>query len=63
MLYFKSCPRFTGDINADSDSHGTLLKCLQCGFSKDLSPEMAAYLFQRQITPVVPIVEPGQQVN
>jgi hypothetical protein len=45
MLYLKSCPRCTGDINADSDTHGTFLKCLQCGFSKDLSPDMAARLF------------------
>jgi len=45
MLYLKSCPRCTGDINADSDTHGTFLKCLQYGFSKDLSPEMATRLF------------------
>lgn len=61
MLYLKSCPRCTGDINADSDTHGTFLKCLQCGFSKDLSPDMAARLFGRRITPAVPVVEPGQQ--
>jgi hypothetical protein len=45
MLYLKSCPRCSGDINADSDMHGMFLKCLQCGFSKDLSPEMAKSLF------------------
>ena len=45
MLYLKSCPRCSGDINADSDMHGMFLKCLQCGFTKDLSPEMAKNLF------------------
>jgi hypothetical protein len=48
MLYLKSCPRSAGDINADSDMHGMFLKCLQCGFSKDLSPEMARNLFGGQ---------------
>jgi len=63
MLYLKSCPRCTGDINADSDTHGTFLKCLQCGFSKDLSPEMAARLFGRNTArPVEPIAYPDQHV-
>lgn len=48
LLYFKSCPRCSGDISADSDMHGMYLKCLQCGFSKDLSPEMAKNLFGGQ---------------
>ena len=47
MLYLKSCPRCAGDVNGDSDSHGLYLKCLQCGFNKDLSPEMAAKLLAR----------------
>jgi len=56
MLYLKSCPRCTGDINADSDMHGTFLKCLQCGFSKDLSPEMAARLFGKPLgAPATPL--------
>lgn len=45
MLYLKACPRCAGDIHADSDMHGMFLKCLQCGFSKDLSPETARSLF------------------
>ena len=62
MLYLKSCPRCTGDINADSDTHGTFLKCLQCGFSKDLSPEMAARLFGgSESTPVEPVAYPDRQ--
>ncbi|MDP7090432.1 MAG: hypothetical protein QF590_03940 [Dehalococcoidia bacterium] len=62
MLYLKSCPRCTGDINADSDAHGAFLKCLHYGFSKDLSPEMAARLIGLPTAPVVPVVESGQQV-
>jgi hypothetical protein len=44
MLFLESCPRCSGDVNADSDTHGDFLKCLQCGFSKDLSVQMAARL-------------------
>jgi DNA-directed RNA polymerase subunit M/transcription elongation factor TFIIS len=64
MLYLKSCPRCTGDINADSDTHGTFLKCLQCGFSKDLSPEMAARLFGGASTgrPIERTAYPDQNV-
>ncbi len=63
MLYLKSCPRCAGDINADSDMHGMFLKCLQCGFSKDLSPEMAIKLFGDQAaTPQVATPHPDQQV-
>lgn len=60
MLFLKSCPRCTGDINADSDTHGTFLKRIQCGFSKDISPEMAAILFrQTTATPGSPAVQPS----
>ena len=63
MLYLKSCPRCAGDINADSDMYGMFLKCLQCGFSKDLSPEMARNLFGEQdATPEVAAGRPDQQV-
>ncbi len=62
LLYLKSCPRCTGDVHADSDMHGTFLKCLQCGFSKDLSPEMAARLFRTPSSvPSAPVALPGQQ--
>ena len=60
MLFLKSCSRRTGDINAYSDLHGTFLKRLQCGFSKGISPEMAAILFrQTTATPGSPAVQPG----
>lgn len=63
MLYLKACPRCTGDINADSDMHGMFLKCLQCGFSKDLSPEMAKKLFGGQdVSPRVAARRSDQKV-
>ena len=63
MLYLKSCPRCAGDINADSDMYGTFLKCLQCGFSKDLSPEMVKALFGGQeAAPGMAAGRPDQQV-
>jgi hypothetical protein len=63
MLYLKSCARCSGDINADGDTHGTFLKCLQSGFSKDLSPEMASRLLTPRMTPVVPIIHSVQQAS
>ena len=63
MLYLKSCPRCAGDIHADSDMHGMFLKCLQCGFSKDLTPEIARNLFGGQkATSEVPAGQSDQQV-
>ena len=63
MLYLKSCPRCAGDVNADSDMYGMFLKCLQCGFSKDLSPEMARSLFgDRDAKPTLATGQPDQKV-
>ena len=63
MLYLKSCPRCAGDINADSDMYGMFLKCLQCGFSKDLTPEMANNLFGGQDAALdTTAARPDQQV-
>ena len=44
MLYFKACPKCRGDVEPNSDMYGAYLKCFQCGFNKDLSPEMATRL-------------------
>jgi hypothetical protein len=61
MLYLKSCPRCQGDINADSDTHGMFLKCLQCGFSKDLTPAMALKVFGQRTVPTVAAPRTDQQ--
>ena len=31
MLYFKSCPRCTGDLYEQTDHYGFYKACLQCG--------------------------------
>jgi hypothetical protein len=36
MIFFKSCNRCQGDMHVDSDSYGWFVKCLQCGFQRDM---------------------------
>ena len=36
MIWFKGCPRCTGDLFHDNDQYGHFVTCAQCGFSKDL---------------------------
>ena len=36
MIYFKSCNRCRGDMHLNSDTYGWFVKCLQCGFQRDL---------------------------
>ena len=36
MIFLKACPKCSGDILLDEDTFGRYLKCLQCGFSKDV---------------------------
>ncbi len=31
MIYFKKCPRCSGDLYDGRDTYGTYLTCLQCG--------------------------------
>jgi DNA-directed RNA polymerase subunit RPC12/RpoP len=47
VIYFKSCLRCKGDVYMNSDSHGAFMKCLQCGFTRDMhqlprTPELIA---------------------
>lgn len=37
-LYLKSCPRCSGDLLDTRDIDGDYLRCLQCGFSRELDP-------------------------
>ena len=39
MLYLKSCIRCKGDVHLNSDWYGEVMTCLQCGWSKDVSPD------------------------
>ena len=36
MVYLKSCPKCLGDLTVAQDGYGTFIKCLQCGFMKDV---------------------------
>ena len=36
MIWFKGCPRCSGDLYDDHDGYGRFVTCTQCGFSKDM---------------------------
>jgi hypothetical protein len=36
MVYFKACPRCSGDMHGSSDMYGSYKECLQCGHVVDL---------------------------
>lgn len=39
MIYFKSCPRCSGDVYESQDMYGYFLTCWQCGHTEDLKEE------------------------
>ena len=39
MIYFKSCPRCSGDMYESQDMYGYFLTCWQCGHTEDLKEE------------------------
>ena len=36
MFWFKLCFRCSGDLFHDHDQYGSFIRCMQCGFSKDV---------------------------
>ena len=42
MVYLKSCPKCLGDLTVAQDGYGTFIRCLQCGFMKDLEVKGAS---------------------
>jgi len=36
MWIYKSCPRCRGDIFVDADITRTYIKCLQCGYEREI---------------------------
>jgi DNA-directed RNA polymerase subunit M/transcription elongation factor TFIIS len=42
MWRYKSCPRCHGDIFVDEDVDTTYVKCLQCGYEKELPRKFPA---------------------
>ncbi|HLI29366.1 MAG TPA: hypothetical protein VKZ60_20055 [Chloroflexota bacterium] len=45
MFWLKQCPQCGGDLLDESDVHGTLISCLQCG--RTLTPEEERALRER----------------
>lgn len=39
MMYFRSCPRCSGDMALESDRYGVYRSCVQCGCVRDLADE------------------------
>jgi hypothetical protein len=39
-VYLKACPRDNGDMYSDSDQYGSFIKCLQCGYGKDIRTDL-----------------------
>ena len=37
MFWYKLCPRCHGDLMADRDEYGKFIRCMQCGFIRDIS--------------------------
>ena len=48
MLFLKSCPRCTGDINADSDTHGTFLSAFNADFRRIYRQKWRPYYLGRR---------------
>ena len=42
MFFFKACPKCHGDLYVDSDSYGSFVECLQCGFLRDMEVDGVA---------------------
>ena len=42
MIYFKSCPKCQGDLTMSQDSYGPFVRCLQCGFLRDVDAKSGA---------------------
>ena len=40
MLLLKACPKCKGDVELASDMHGDYVRCLMCGFSRNM-PDVA----------------------
>ena len=36
MMILKACPRCQGDLMEQDDQYGHYLRCMQCGWHKDL---------------------------
>ena len=64
MIWFKGCPRCSGDMFHDSDQYGQFVTCAQCGFSKDVagsSSDPMRFIVEPLPVPTVPQWEGGKR--
>ena len=43
MFHLKGCPKCKGDLEVRSDRYGSLQRCLQCGWVKDIPDVIATF--------------------
>ena len=56
MYWFKLCPRCSGDLSEDRDQYGKFIRCMQCGFTRDV-PDSEEGVLVLSTEPVpVPVV-------
>ena len=45
MIFFKACPRCSGDMHVNRDIYGDYKECLNCGNMQDLESAEARHIF------------------
>ena len=51
MIFFKACPRCSGDMHVNRDIYGDYKECLNCGNMQDMeNPEAKAALLSAATT-------------
>lgn len=56
-MWFKACPRCSGDLYPDEDSDGKFITCIQCGFSKDVKQGSDGKFLPCEPAPYSPMVQ------
>jgi DNA-directed RNA polymerase subunit M/transcription elongation factor TFIIS len=50
MIFFKACPRCSGDMHVNRDIYGDYKECLNCGNMQDLESPEARHSFASATT-------------
>jgi hypothetical protein len=59
-MWFKACPKCSGDVVLHRDTDGTYAHCVQCGFTRDVQP---ARLIATSSASPASIAEEGQRLS
>ncbi len=52
MLFYRACPKCrTGAVQPDDDQYGPYLRCLNCGFMKDIEQGVMAEVAMLAVAP------------